>query len=180
MDAKALKRQNCVPITLDFSKKKPVPFLHYKIMVLCSISLFVAGVLVLSDCIITFYYMSNPNVYTNFLLDNFDIKDDSTMYYEKKDIIAKLNSNSEKQELVKNPNKFMEALYNEELEYMDFYYYVFYNIENNSQKINRFFINSLIFAFFEIIAAIFAFQIRFPEYDWAVDMKRLIYVKKFP
>jgi hypothetical protein len=177
MDAKALKRKNCVPVTWDGSKKKPVPFLHYKVMVVSSICLFAAGCLVFADSILTFYYMSNPNIYTRFLLDYYNIEDEMMVYYEKDEIIKIIEANSEIKELVSKPEKFMDSLAKEDLQYIDFYYYVYYNMEKSTQKINRFFINSLIFALFEIIAAIFAFQIRQPEYDWDKDMSRLVYVR---
>jgi hypothetical protein len=118
--------------------------------------------------------MNNPNVYANHINELNGIEDIETETYSALD--TKGITNQTLYGIISSPTVFKHALSMNKLGSKEIYLYVYYNQSHDSAKAYRFFTNYLIFGLFQMISAIFAFNIRYTKYDWNKDMTGLFYV----
>ncbi len=125
-----------------------------------------------ADALLCLYYINNPITYSLFLINLKQIvKEDDYDHFNETD--------KELINLVSNITLFEEKLNNKEVTSKQVYSYSVYHSKNGGSKSYRLFINNLIFGFFQMLASIFAFNVRRPHHNWKKDMIVLIIVKWF-
>lgn len=123
------------------------------------------------------YYLNNPNIYANYLINSNNMTDDYTTIYDMS-TVANIVNNTENQ-LYLNTTLFKLRYNNQTVTQKDCYYYTYYNYGTDTVKSIRIFVNYLVFGFMQLIAGIFAFNLRLPKYEWLADMTGLFYVRIF-
>jgi len=100
--------------------------------------------------------------------------DNYTTIYDM-DEVSKIENNTENQ-LYLNSTLFKLKFKNRSVTQKDCYYYTYYNYNTDTIKSERIFVNYLVFGLIQLIAGIFAFNLRLPKYEWLADMTGLFYV----
>jgi hypothetical protein len=120
------------------------------------------------------YYYNNPNIYANYLIQVNNMTDNYTTVYDINEI--KHLENTTENQLYLNSTLFKLKFDNMNVSQKDCYYYTYYNYGTDTVKSQRIFVNYLVFGLMQLIAGIFAFNLRLPKYDWLADMTSLFYV----
>ena len=129
------------------------------------------------DGLLTMYYHKNPNLYSHYLCDQNGVLDFMIEFGWGVPVADPTNATLT--QLITNITFFEENYNLNNCDYIAIYNYIHYHRNLCDSKVNRFFINTLTFGLFQILAALFAFNARRPHHNWKKDVLVLNVVRLF-